>query len=212
MDELFKVKTRHKKALKEIVSKKPERKKRSIIVRLIGGLYPNKKLYIPKTSGLRPTLTRAKVVLFDTLKFEQGWSMLDVFAGSGAIGLEALSRGASTVVLFEMNANYVKAIDRNIKEMPNVTGTASVFKTNAFKPLRGRPMNVVFLDPPYKDSEMLPDLVNKLEKFDWIDHNTIVITETDRKKLIGLPDYEMFNEKFVASTNFRFWKKPINVE
>lgn len=75
-------------------------------VRIIGGKYRGKKLYFPESEGLRPTPDRVKETLFNWLMHDiQGARCLDAFAGSGALGFEAYSRGASRVVLVESSPN-----------------------------------------------------------------------------------------------------------
>jgi 16S rRNA (guanine966-N2)-methyltransferase len=208
----YRVKTRQKKLVVQFKDK--DEKKRDITIKILGGLYANRRIKLFSTTGLRPTLMRTKVVMFDTLKFEEGLTFLDVFAGSGSIGLEALSRGASKVIFFDISSKYVKSIQKNIDDMPNVPGIGSVFCVNVFRPPQGRPMNVVFLDPPYADSGLIPDVLNKLLKHNWIDENTIIITETDQKTVLNklsanddmLSKYNVFNEKRISSTMLKFWK------
>lgn len=207
----YRVKTRQKKLVVQFKDKEEQRK--DITIKILGGLYANRRIKLFSATGLRPTLMRAKIVLFDTLNFQEGWSFLDVFAGSGSIGLEALSRGASKVIFFDISSKYVKNIQRNIDEMPNVSGLGSVFCVNVFRPPHGRPVNVIFVDPPYVDGGLIPDVLNKLLKHNWIDTNTIIITETDQKTSLQqlsanedlLSGYRVFNEKRISSTILKFW-------
>lgn len=178
--------------------------KKFSILRIIGGVYPKHKIAV--AGHIRPTLSRARSVMFDVLKFEEGWTILDGFAGSGAVGLEALSRGASKAVFFDVNSKCTDCIKKNISNMPNVIGQGFVFKVNVFRPPLGQPANIVFLDPPYKDSKLLPDVMNKLHRFNWINDETIVITESSKFYNVQNDKYDLINEKRIASSIMKFWK------
>lgn len=128
----------------------------------------------------RPTTVRSRTVIFDILHniCEEGFSFLDTFAGSGIMGMEALSRGAGKAVFFELNGGCVKLIEENLKKMDKLHGMYFVHKCNVLVPPKGTPMDIIFMDPPYEKSFIINSAIKKLWKYNWIDENTIIIIET----------------------------------
>lgn len=124
-------------------------------MRIIGGSLRSRKLEFPDADGLRPTADRIRETLFNWLQDEvAGETCLDLFAGSGAIGFEAISRGAKEVVFIEKNAVVCDAIAENIRRMQ--IGNAEIVNGNALhwlgqKTNSSRKFGLVFLDPPFGD-------------------------------------------------------------
>jgi len=127
------------------------RRARANTVRIIGGIWRSRILEFPDAADLRPTPDRVRETLFNWLgRNLPGAACLDLFAGSGALGFEALSRGAASVVMVETNAAALRALRENATKLgaENVTivrGDALEFARGA----RSR-FDVVFLDPPYR--------------------------------------------------------------
>jgi 16S rRNA (guanine966-N2)-methyltransferase len=140
-------------------------------VRIIGGEWRGRKLHFPPSTGLRPTPDRVRETVFNWLQFElAGARCLDLFAGSGALGLEALSRGAAEAVFVEREAVSVRAIGEMLALLRCDRGR--VEQADAFAWLeRGspaaKPFDIVFLDPPYGEAR-LPVLTEKLERRGWL--------------------------------------------
>lgn len=139
-------------------------------VRIVGGAWRGRHVHFPAAAGLRPTPDRVRETLFNWLQFEiAGRRCLDLFAGSGALGLEALSRGAAAVTFVESGA----AAARAIAEALRVFGAAdrgTLNRVDAFDFLASRPhpaFDVVFLDPPYAE-EWLPRACVALERGHWL--------------------------------------------
>jgi len=124
-------------------------------VRIIGGLFRGKKLGFPDIEGLRPTPDRVRETLFNWLMFEiRGMRCLDAFAGSGALGFEALSRGAAQVVLVEASALACKALRQNADSLKSpgvqvVSGDAVAYLEKI-----STPFDLIFLDPPFASDTM----------------------------------------------------------
>ena len=127
------------------------RRSRRNTVRIIGGRWRSRILEFPDAEGLRPTPDRVRETLFNWLGQDlSGTACLDLFAGSGALGFEALSRGASSVVMVEKNAAALRALSENAQKLgaSNLTivrGDALEFA----RATRSR-FDVVFVDPPYR--------------------------------------------------------------
>ena len=128
-------------------------------VRIIGGLWKRSKLPVADSPGLRPTPDRVRETLFNWLGPRvPGARVLDLFAGSGALGLEALSRGAAAVSFIEKDAHAAQAL----RELLGVWGArgAQVFQCDALRYLAGppAPADLVFLDPPFDSQLLVPAL------------------------------------------------------
>jgi 16S rRNA (guanine966-N2)-methyltransferase len=125
-------------------------------VRVIGGHARGRALHAPDLPGLRPTSDRVREAIFDILYSRggvEGRSVLDLFAGSGALGIEALSRGAARAVFVEADRRAALAIEQNLAGTrdPDHDQQAEVLRTDAESYLRRRPehFDVAFCDPPY---------------------------------------------------------------
>jgi 16S rRNA (guanine966-N2)-methyltransferase len=130
-------------------------------VRIIGGRWRGTRLPVPDAPGLRPTSDRARETLFNWLQpVLPGARVLDLFAGSGALGLEALSRGAREALLVERDAVLAASLAETVQRL-HASGEAHVVRADALSflkaPLHGR-FDVVFLDPPFADDAWLPVL------------------------------------------------------
>ncbi|HEX4872181.1 MAG TPA: 16S rRNA (guanine(966)-N(2))-methyltransferase RsmD [Nevskiaceae bacterium] len=129
-------------------------------LRLIGGQYRSRRLAVPDLPGLRPTPDRVRQTLFDWLApVIEGARVLDAFAGSGALGLEALSRGAARVCFIEQAGPAVAAIRSALASL-GASERAELIQADALSRLRagGGPYDLVFLDPPYAAGLLAPAL------------------------------------------------------
>jgi 16S rRNA (guanine966-N2)-methyltransferase len=128
-------------------------------VRIIGGIYRGKKLPVPLIDGLRPTPDRVRETLFNWLMHSiRNSRCLDAFAGSGALGFEALSRGALEVVLLEKDRNAYENLQRVAVSFQ--TQTLNMIHTDALQYLKqsSAQFNLIFLDPPFSQSYLLSSL------------------------------------------------------
>ncbi|MFO1321216.1 MAG: 16S rRNA (guanine(966)-N(2))-methyltransferase RsmD [Burkholderiales bacterium] len=126
-------------------------------VRIIGGTHRSRVLHFPPRPGLRPSPDRVRETLFNWLGQDlTGLTCLDLFAGSGALGFEAASRGAASVTLVERDGEIARALADNATLLQ--LETTRVARTDALEFLRtagGRSFDVVFLDPPFGDADYL---------------------------------------------------------
>ena len=132
-------------------------------VRIIGGEWRGRRIRFPSAAELRPTPDRVRETLFNWLQGVIGAARcLDLFAGSGALGLEALSRGAAEVVFVEREPRVAAALKATLAALGS--GRSAVVTGDAFRYLAGapRPFDVVFLDPPFAQGR-LPELCTLLE-------------------------------------------------
>ncbi|MFN3398310.1 MAG: 16S rRNA (guanine(966)-N(2))-methyltransferase RsmD, partial [Sulfurimicrobium sp.] len=125
-------------------------------VRIIGGVWRSRLLAFPDVPGLRPTPDRVRETLFNWLgQTMEGKICLDLFSGSGALGFEALSRGARRVVMVERDAKVAQALRTNAANLG--AENCELVTVDALKLLERetRRFDVIFVDPPY-DSHLLP--------------------------------------------------------
>jgi 16S rRNA (guanine966-N2)-methyltransferase len=132
------------------------------ILRIIGGTYRSRRLKIPVRPGLRPTPDRVRETLFNWLGQElSGLACLDLFAGSGALGFEAASRGAAQVVLVEKDRVALAGLERNRALLGAAQVQVHGADASAFLSRAGEKFDVVFLDPPFRQNA-LPALLQAL--------------------------------------------------
>lgn len=138
-------------------------------VRIIGGRYRRRVLKFPDSEGLRPTPDRVRETLFNWLGQElDGWHCLDLFAGSGALGFEAASRGAARVVMIEQSPKVLAALRQNAEMLQNPR-EVEIIRADALQYLTSpkAKFDLIFLDPPYKKGwiprlePLLPGVLNE---------------------------------------------------
>jgi 16S rRNA (guanine966-N2)-methyltransferase len=156
--------------------------------RIIGGRYRGRKLRFPDLPGLRPTPDRVRETLFNWLMpVLPGARCLDLFAGSGALGFEALSRGAAAVTFVEREPQAVKMLRDNLALLQVDGGEVVQADALAFLAGPARPHDIVFLDPPYQ-SDLLPPCLERLAAGDWLAPGARLYVETPaRTDLPPLP-------------------------
>ena len=150
-------------------------------LRIVAGKWRSRLLQIIDEPGLRPTSERIRETLFNWLRpVTEGAGCLDLFAGTGALGIEALSRGAAFVVFVEKSAKLAAAIRKNLEELESMH--AAVIQQDAMDYLRSAkpvPFDIVFLDPPF-DAELLSEACSILQKRDLLAENAIVYLERSK--------------------------------
>jgi 16S rRNA (guanine966-N2)-methyltransferase len=134
-------------------------------VRIISGEHRGARIFAPKGSDTRPTSDRVREAAFNLIGPVDGAAVLDLFAGSGAMGLEALSRGAATVTFVENDREACRTIDRNIEKLRAVGVT--VLQRDVLQLLAGerRTYDLILVDPPYdfdQDARLAPSLARAL--------------------------------------------------
>lgn len=149
-------------------------------LRIIGGEWRGRKIHFPDNDALRPTPDRVRETLFNWLMpVIQGARCLDLFAGSGVLGLEALSRGAGKAVFVD---NHRQSI-ASLRDTCQLLGAdnAELVSMDAAQYLRGKPtpFDIVFLDPPYASS-LLAETAQLLQEQDWLTRTAFMYVEHDQ--------------------------------
>ena len=155
-------------------------------VRIIGGSLRNSRLQVPGLDGLRPTPERVRETLFDWLApVVTGAHCLDLCAGTGALGIEALSRGAGSVQFVERDVRVAQTLRANLIRLG---ASGEVTTADAQDYLRGAPRayDVVFLDPPFHLG-LWASLGRQLEAHGWLATGALIYVESPRQVVPDLP-------------------------
>ena len=172
-------------------------------MRVEAGSHKGTKLTVPEGDDVRPTSDRARQAIFNMLihRFEavEGARVLDAFAGSGALGLEALSRGAESLAAMELARPALDALKRNITACHENARTI-VFACDATKPPAAKgqprfaPCSLVFLDPPYGKGLIAPAIA-ALHGAGWIAPDALIVAEMAIKDDLAIDGLAMEDER-----------------
>ena len=155
-------------------------------MRIISGTARGTKLYTLEGKDTRPTLDRIKESLFNIIKNKILDSyVLDLFAGSGAIGLELASRGAKKVILCDNSKEAVKIINKNIEKtnLQEKVELKNIASHKLLDDMQNQKFDIIFIDPPY-NSDLIVKSVEKIFKNDMLSTEGIIILETDQEERI----------------------------
>ena len=178
-------------------------------MRILTGKYKGRLIHMPR--GIRPTQDKVRKALFDILGDMDDVSFLELFAGSGAIGFEALSRGAKELTLVEYNRDCQLAIRRNIDSLKAVS--CEVHPALADKAIRlfhkdSRQFDVIFLDPPYYQ-DLSKKTLHTLETCDILAPNGFIVVQHFKKD--DLPEtlgvFSLFKRKIYGDTVLSFYQQ-----
>lgn len=180
-------------------------------IRLIGGQWRGRKLPVPHSPGLRPTTDRVRETLFNWLApMIQGARCLDCFAGSGALGIEALSRYAGSATLLEFERPVAQQLERNLALLNAQNG--QVVNVNALNWLAksGTPHEVVFLDPPFRKG-ILQDTITLLDTQGWLaDEAWIYIESEVEHGASPVPaSWRLYREKIAGQVAYRLYHRDV---
>jgi len=156
-------------------------------IRIIGGRLRNSRLDVADLPGLRPTAERLRETLFNWLAPTIGGArVLDLCAGTGALGIEALSRGAASVQFVEREARVARAIEQNLARLRQVDGVVATLDAQVFLRGAGTPHDLVLLDPPFALGLWEP-LTQQLEHGGWLSTTALIYLESPRSVTLALP-------------------------
>lgn len=190
--------------------RKPARPAAQGQLRIIGGEWRSRRLSFPEAPGLRPTTDRVRETLFNWLApHVEGARVLDPFAGSGALLLEALSRGAARGLALELNPAAAAALRDNLALLR--AGNAEVRLGDALQQLQGataEPFDLVFLDPPFHQ-ELLVPACRLLEERGWLAADAWIYTESESAPSgLGLPgNWRLHREKHAGQVHYALWQR-----
>ncbi len=151
------------------------------MLQVLTGKAKGRRLKVPKGRTIRPTTSRVKKAIFDTLWDISGFKVLDIFAGSGGLGIEALSRGADHVTFIEKNPLVYKVLRENINRCGflDKTNLICAHYEGALKRLKksGKKFDLIFIDPPYilYGKKQVGDFINQL--FELLERDGTIVIE-----------------------------------
>ncbi|MDR0952227.1 MAG: 16S rRNA (guanine(966)-N(2))-methyltransferase RsmD [Oscillospiraceae bacterium] len=173
-------------------------------MRVITGTARGRKLRQPEGRAIRPTTEIVKEALFNIIQFDvEGRRVLDLFAGTGQLGIEALSRGAKSAVFVDESASALKLVRDNLA-LCGLEGDVVRSDAESFVS-RGGKFDLIFLDPPY-DGELLDRILLKIIRFDILSDGGIIICEASRDKCLAPPD-----EPYFLGKEYRYGKTKLVV-
>ncbi|MDD5561891.1 MAG: 16S rRNA (guanine(966)-N(2))-methyltransferase RsmD [Candidatus Omnitrophica bacterium] len=178
-------------------------------MRITTGKYRNRKLFMPR--GIRPTQDKVRKALFDILGDVEGLSFLELYAGSGAVGFEALSRGIRELTMVEYNHDSVLAIKRNISLLK--APACNLYCLDAEKAIKllsrdKKNFDIIFLDPPYHEG-MAKKILHTLEGYDILAPNGLIIAQHPKSELLpkSSPIFNLIKEAKYGDTWLSIFRK-----
>lgn len=184
------------------------------MMRIIAGKYRSRKLVAPDGMTTRPTSDRARESVFNVLdsllrKQDCMWTdltVLDVFAGTGALGIEALSRGAKALFAAEKDPAAVRCFYQNVDPFIKDGVHVSLFSDALNPPHAPKAVELIFMDPPYEKGLVVPALTALFEQ-GWIDGQTLCVIEIASHEKEALPDgFEISNNRVYGKAKVLFVK------
>ena len=181
-------------------------------LRIIGGQWRSRQFNFPMAHGLRPTPNRVRETLFNWLApYVEGAKVLDLFAGSGALFLEALSRGAGSALALDLNSAAINSLRGHLLTLRCDNG--QLLQTDALRHLEQQPatpFDLVFLDPPFSQGLLLP-ACTLLEEKGWLAADAWVYTESENPpSSLGLPgNWRLHREQKAGQVYYALWERTV---
>ena len=150
-------------------------------MRIVGGQYRSRLIEMPKGAEIRPTQDRVREAIFNILADVNGARVLDLFAGSGAYGIEALSRGAGHATFVENNSRCLSTIESNIASLNIPESKYAVLRSSAYMVLSrlekdGEQFDLIFIDPPYH-KDMARKCLIYIDYYDILSQTGLIVVE-----------------------------------
>lgn len=178
-------------------------------IRIIGGLWRGRKLPVLNSEGLRPTTDRIKETLFNWLMFDiNQCRCLDLFAGSGSLGFEALSRGASQVIMVEKDHQVAQQLSQNLARLPQAPATVVNIDAVRYLASPATPFDLVLLDPPFH-RELLPQVCQLLEEKGWLSADAKIYIEREQaaEPLLLPPNWHLLKDKQAGQVTYQLYQR-----
>lgn len=179
-------------------------------LRIIAGQWRSRQFAFPMAHGLRPTPNRVRETLFNWLApYVEAARVLDPFAGSGALFLEALSRGAGSALALDLNPAAVTSLRGHLATLRCDNG--QVLQSDALAYLQSQPatpFDLVFLDPPFSQDLLLP-ACTLLEERGWLADDSWVYTESEQvPSSLGMPgNWRLHREQKAGQVHYALWER-----
>ncbi len=182
------------------------------MLNIVGGKFRGTKLYSPKGREVRPTLGSSRDAIFNVLNSRydlREYRAIDLFAGSGALGLEAVSRGAKKAIFVENNKQNYQIINKNVKKL-NIDDCCQVCFENAITWIStcdwGSDMNLFLIDPPYKTDLAQTALDSLAQVADYLLNNLVVLEAHKSQSFKIHKCFQPFQQKKYGTTTIDFFE------
>ena len=206
--------------LELLLGKRPWTMPEDDTLRITGGAFRGRSLAAPADDRVRPTSDKVRQAVFNVLEHNDfgfgfalaGKRVLDLFAGTGAIGLEAISRGAAYCLFVDDSAESRAIIRRNVETL-QLTGATKIWRRNAtdlgaMPAGSGGPFDVVFLDPPYRKG-LLPGALRSLAAGGWLAPQALLIPEAAADEpSLSAEDIRLLDERLYGDTRVTIFTTP----
>ena len=174
--------------------------KKREMMRIIAGKYRHRLIYWPEDPSIRPTKDRVREAIFGALGNIEGKVFLDLYAGSGSMGIEAISRGCKKVYFVDKGVPAIKCVNENVKLL-NISEDYEIIKSEdnlALERFKSENVkfDIIFLDPPYQDGKY-EEIIAYILDNDLLNSYGIIIAESNRKLLIE-------NEKIIKEKQYKY--------
>lgn len=176
---------------------------------IISGKHRGRKIESYEDKGLRPTSSKTRAAVFNILTHGRfygdnnpllGAHVLDLFSGTGAMGLEALSRGAEKVTFVDQSAKSISTIRVNAEKFGEIGNVSLIVSDSTKVNFAGEKVNLVFMDPPYKSGLAVKAINNLLNK-DFLDENAVIVVEVHKSEKLEIPErVSLIDERIYGET------------
>lgn len=179
-------------------------------IRIIGGSLRNSRLQVPGLPGLRPTPERVRETLFNWLApVIEGLRCLDLCAGTGALGIEACSRGAAGVQFVERDVHAAQALRENLARLKVEVGQVALREADQFLLGAAQPYGLVFLDPPFA-LDLWSGLASQLERGGWLAPQALVYVESPSHHMPELPaNWQLHRGAWAGEVRFALYRRSL---
>ena len=187
-------------------------------MRIVGGKFRGKKLVLPEDKRVRPTSDRAREALYNILGHDAelrgsegplplNAAVLDIFSGTGALGLEALSRGAAHVTFMDNQPESLKLVEMNVRNM-TARDRTDILRRDALNPgMSGRQYGLVLMDPPYGEGLAGPTLAALL-KNGWLKADSVIVIEVAAKENVDIPtEFRLLKDRKYGAARLIFLRR-----
>jgi len=179
-------------------------------MQIISGRFKGVRIRTPKNVNISPTSSVVRRAIFDYLRDDvAGKSVLDLYAGSGALGIESLSRGAFRAVFVEKDPDCLKSIRNNISILKGVdTQVIGMDVFMAFNFLKQERFDIIFIDPPYKD-KVVKSVLLEIAEYDIVNENPLLFAEHHKKEIISesIGVFKLIKKKSYGETVISIFSK-----
>ncbi len=185
------------------------------MLRVIAGSARGKKLKAPAGINTRPVTDMIKEAIFNVLGQDMDdVRFLDLFAGSGSMGIEALSRGAARVVFIDRDSGSVRIIKENLENCGFQTDNYQVYKNDVFKAVdilekKNEKFDFIYVDPPFTDEEIFDRIMQRLDQAHLLTEEGILLIRTRRKKSLteGLEHLVKYRMNDYGESTLHYYKR-----